>query len=139
MPETFQNNQIAAGHNNAAGLANIETLVDSAGRYFNPVKDLLNYSPGLPLIRGDGIVIYTGQISFTWETNLLWLEQWNYLYATLLSNSTSGLVTVKTRQYTTNTYANYNATLSIGAPNELQYKLGYIENFVWRFSRVTAL
>lgn len=139
MSETFQSHQIAAGHNNAAGLTNIETLTDSLGRRFKPVQDFMQFSLGIPLIRGDGITVPTGQISFKWTSNLLYLEQWYYLYNTLLSNSLSGLVTVRTRQFQPSTYANYNATLYINNPTELEYQLGYISNFTWNFTRVTVL
>ena len=139
MPETFQDNQISAGHNNTGGLVNVEALQDSAGRYFNPVKDLLNFSLGQMTLRGDGRTVPTGQQSFKWQSNLLWLEQWNYLYVTLLSSNVSGLVTVRTRRFVAATYANYNATLYIGDPTAQAYEQGYISNFVWEFTRVTAL
>lgn len=140
MPETFQDNQIATGHNNTAGLTNIEAiLVD--GNYFVAADDLGNWSFGTPVLYGDQTNGTQGIASTSWISGNITFAQYNYIYTTLLGGSISGRVTVRTRVNTPGTYANYNAILTIKSPAEIRANktaVGYI-NFVWEFTGMTLI
>lgn len=138
MPETFQNNQIASGANNVAGLVNIEAIAVS-GEYFVGVNDLGAWRVGSPVLYGDGVSGTQGFISTRWVSGHITLEQYNYLYTTILSNSISAWVTIKTRALNPATYANYSAILTIGTPDTLNKVLGSYLNFVWTFTRLELI
>lgn len=113
-------------------------MVDSAGVRFRSVDDLGKWNEGVDTIRGDGLIVPQGQASFEWVSGYITLEQWYYLYNTILSNSRSGLVTVKTRLYNPASYSDCNATLYIGNPPALQKGVNEYPNFRWQFTRVTT-
>ncbi|RMG82108.1 MAG: hypothetical protein D6712_15230 [Chloroflexi bacterium] len=130
-------NKIASGHNNTAGLTLIEELTDSDGVLFYPVNDRYQYQPGEFITRGDGIVIPIGLPTLQWQSHLT-LAQWDYIYTSLLGNTYSGTVTIRTRT-TTDTYANYNAILSITPPTDYDVLNGWINNFIWQFTHLEAI
>lgn len=138
MVEVFQLHAIAAGHDSTGSYAQIEAMEDSTGRRFAPVDDLGKWNEGIDTLRGDGIQVPQGETSFTWVSGFLTLEQWYYLYHDLLSDSRSGLVTVKTRLYNPASYSDCNATLYIGNPPNLQKGTNEYPAFRWEFSKVTT-
>jgi len=138
MVETFQDNQIAVGWDDAGSLANIEsTLVSS--HYFVAVDDLSGYQAGAPYVDGDGITKYNGFKVVTWISGHVTHAQYWYIHDTILAGAFSGKVTVRTRTASLASYANYNAILSIPLPAEVEWVAGAITDFVWTFSRLDAL
>jgi hypothetical protein len=139
MAETFQSNAIAAGHNNAAGLVNIETIADSAGRRIKAVMDMKSWRFGVRKVGGNGVVKSQGIASFQWVSDVLWLEQYYYIYTTILSSAISAPVTVTTRKLVIGTYNNYNAILTIPDPADIPSENDHYLKFIWQFTEVTAL
>lgn len=137
MAETFQQNQIASGNDNAAGLTNIETIAVD-GQRFAPVDDLGKWRGGNMVYR-NGLLIPQGYASTSWVSGSITLEQWYYLYHTILSDAVSGPVTIRTRKYDPAAYANYNAILYIGQPPDETKQVDRYTGFVWRFTKVVAL
>lgn len=139
MPETFQSNQIAIGHNNTAGLTNIEAIAVD-GIYFVVQDDLGKWNFGADVLYGNGINGTQGFQSTRWVSGVITLAQYAYIYNTILVGALSGLVTIRTRQLSATTYANYNATLTIPSPDKLDKTTsGDYQNFVWLFTHLTAL
>ncbi len=138
MAETFQNDQIAVGWNNAGNLANIEGITVSSHR-FEALDDLSGYEQGAPYVDGDGITKYNGFVKVLWISGHVTLAQYWYIHDTILAGAFSAKVTVKTRTASLATYANYNAILTIPLPAEVEWVSGAITDFVWTFSRLTAL
>lgn len=118
MP-AFTDYQIAAGHNNAAGLVKIGLIVPSSNIAFTEPVARPNWNPGIQRIRLDTISYSAGYRSQVWSMGFLTYAQYDYLLSTYCGGGQSGKVTVRTR-YRTTSYANYNATLSVPIPDELQ-------------------
>jgi len=138
MPETFQDNRIAVGHNNVAGLVNIESIAVE-GRYFTVVDDVGKWNHGVDVLYGDGLAGTQGIASTTWVCGHITLAQYDYIYTTLLGGSISGRVTIRTCRHKANTYANYNAVLTIASPNKLNKRNGVFTDFVWSFTGLTLI
>lgn len=101
------NNQIAAGNDNAGGLALVTTLTDGNGIYFQePLRWLDKQSRGLRVTRTNSTVARQGKQRLQWYSPVL-LAQYEYLV-----DNYEGLVTIKTSFYS-ETFANYNATLTL--------------------------
>jgi len=144
MPFLTLNNQIAAGHDNAGGLALVNTLVDADGVYLlNPINSLKKQTRGLRVTRCNGTTARQGFASVYWESPVL-LAQYEYL-----KDNYEGLVTIKTA-YHSKTFANYNAVLTLPDFNEMDALmfnsyggdptftgLGY--NLIWWFTALEAL
>ena len=114
MPSPKYSFSLAAGHNNAAGLVNVENILPSSDRYFWPPKTPGGFNPGELIGRADDIIVTVGYASFVWVFDVLTLAQYNYLITTYSTggNTYSGKVTVRTVN-AANSYANYNATMKI--------------------------
>lgn len=127
-------NQIASGWNNAAGLVNIETLVDSNGVYVAPLLygGLGNYTRGLRRVGSDGVVYYEGYAVKVWTSVFLTYLQYDVVLAY------SGKVTLRTR-LNSGSYANYNAVLTLPDTSELNGGIGYYRDVTWTFTRLEAL
>jgi hypothetical protein len=138
MAETFQNDQIVAGWNNAGTLVNIETITVSGTR-FEPVDDLSGYEPGAPYVDGDGITKYNGFARLTWISGSVTHAQYWYIHDTILAGAFSGKVTVKTRTASLASYANYNAILTIDPSTAINWVAGAVSDFVWKFVLREAL
>lgn len=114
---TLLDYQLAAGHNNAAGLVNVENMT-SGGYTLHAPTGLGTYSPGEEVVRGDGSITYDGQASVIWEFDLLEPTLLEYLSTTFCAGGYTGLVTVRTRTRSTG-YANYNARMIVPTPREI--------------------
>lgn len=137
MPELTDLTSIAAGHDNAGGLALITSLSASSIPFietlsvpkptYGNLRTKANAAPG-----------YDGFKSIQWTSGLLWLPQF-----ALLRSTYEGLVTIKS-PFEGVTWANYNAILTIGniseyeVVNETRYGFAIV-NFVWRFTKVQAI
>lgn len=103
---------IAAGHDNAVNLVNIETIKPTGDKFFVPPQAYSTFDDGILRVRGDGARYTTGRKLFTWPFRVLTAAQYRYLMTnyTTGGNSYSGPVTVKTRK-PSGAYETYNATL----------------------------
>lgn len=139
MVETFQENEIAAGHDNIAGLTNIEgILVDS--QYFEPVNDLGKWSGGVGTLRGsDGVTVAQGFESTSWAVGRITVPQWYYLFSNILGGKRSGPVTIKTQRYNPGFYVYCNTILNIGDPPALSRGVNDYFPFVYRYTRIKIL
>ena len=135
MVETFQYTKIAKGYDNIAGLTNLEEL-SAGGRYFCIVNDLGAWSDGTGVLRGDGVTQDQGFASTSWAAGYLSLEQWLYLYRTILRGNRSGPVTIQTRRYDPDHWVICNAILDIGQPPTLTRPLREYHPFIYRFTRI---
>ena len=143
--DAFNDNQIAKGHNNFAGLTNIELILVDRD-YFLRVHDFPFYRKGQDRITGDGIIRGDGYDTTRWLANGITFAQWWYLYTTILGGSRSGNVTIKTRHWAVpmNTtmserYVIANAVLALGPPPDIERApLGYPQ-FVYNFSKISIL
>lgn len=117
MP-AFQDNQIAAGHNNTAGLTNIGLIVPASHIAFPEPVVMPYHNPGILKIRTDGAVATIGFPSQVWMMPFLTYTHYDYLLETYCGDGYSGKVTIRTR-IRKNPYANYNATLVVPTPEEL--------------------
>lgn len=137
---TFQSYALAAGLNNAAGLANIETafplyqgnplIVQGRGRFI----------PGLLRVRADFQHYLTGITMFTWLIPVMGINQYLYLQSTYSTggNSYSGKVTAKTRKVD-DTYGNFSAIYRIPTPDLLERRQDAFLNVEIVFSVEAAL
>lgn len=114
MP-TFTEYKIAAGNNNAAGLALIGGITATNDIPFAEPAAQQNYRPGRLVLRLDTLTSEVGINSQMWMMGLTWL-QYTYLRATYCGGRYSGKVTIRTR-WQGGSYANYNATLHIPTEN----------------------
>lgn len=108
------NYQIAAGHDNAAGLALITSLSDSDGNAFAEPTALPNVGRGSLLTLIGGKSGYQGFGTMRLSSPMLYSQ---YLY---LVNNFEGFVTVKI-PYMSLTWSNFNAVLQLPAPEEMSY------------------
>ena len=115
MATITPNAQIAAGNNNAGGLARFDAIADANGVYFLMPKQLPFRVRGERRFRLNSTVARVGGNS----TSLLFTAMTLAQYALMLSTY-EGLVTVKLA-LTSTTYANYNATLFMPDENELAF------------------
>jgi hypothetical protein len=139
------NAQIAAGNNNAVGLAAITGLSDANGVLFIEPRTLAEQSRGQRVTRANGTVARLGYSRTVWTSNLL-LAQWKYLKDTY-----EGLVTVKLALAGSATFANYNAVLTLqdfeemtyvvfaGAPHDTGFIGSGFAAAQWIFTRLEAL
>jgi hypothetical protein len=143
MPYLTTNYQIAAGNDNAGGLALVTTLSDGNGVYFKEPQGLDKQSRGLRVYRANGTVARQGHNWVYWTSPVL-LAQYEYL-----KDNYEGLVTIKTA-FHSETFANYNAVLTLpdfGELDQVSFRgssddptftgLGYW--LIWWFTKVEAL
>lgn len=132
---------IADGHNNAAGLTNIESL-SAGGKAFYPVVGVGTYDPGIREFRGNQTTSFNGSPSLNWVSSLTWAQYEKVLndYCDLVNSepSYSGLVTIRTRT-TGSAYANFNAQLILPPPIELQRNYTLYIPVKWTFIGLEAL
>lgn len=119
----FQQYKIAAGWNNAAGLANVE---DQFPRYQNKpliVRGRGGFSPGVRRIRGNFSVSYSGKQIIRWRIRVMGINQYNYWQAnyTTGGNSYSGKNTIRSRNGS-DSFANYSVTSQLPSPDTLETK-----------------
>jgi hypothetical protein len=130
--------KIAAGHNNAGSLVNIESITPSGDRHFFPPEGFNNFNPGQANIRGDGLIGRSGSPSCFWVFSAMTRKQVAYLRTTYCNGGYSGFVTIATRPDTI-AYANYNAVMILPDPDATnRHFLGY-EDYRIQFTQLVAL
>lgn len=123
MPSFTPNYQIAAGHDNAGGLTAVSSLTDANSVSLVMPRAIPYHEAGELVIRTNASPAYRGYDSQDWEFSVLLLAQY-----TLLRNTYTGLVTVKTTLDGA-TFANYNASAWIDEKSAGQY--GYAQGSVY--------
>ena len=137
MPELTVETKIAAGNNNAAGLALVSSLSASGIPFLEPLS-ISKQSRGELRVKANGVPDYSGFKSLQWTSGLLWLPQWAYLRANF-----EGPVTIRC-PFEGTTWSNFNGVLTLGnledyeLVNETQYGWA-IKDFRWAFTRVSPL
>lgn len=140
----FNQNMIAKGYNNFAGLTNIELIaVDgySAEPYLSRVNDL-----GIQTQRkttGDGVVSRDGFATTQWLAPYMSFAQRTYIKYNILDGNDSGKVTIKTRlddvpfdSTMSDIYVITNAILTLPQiPDSDQYVYG-LRQFTYDYSRI---
>ena len=134
--------QIAAGHDNEAGLVAWENLIaDDATRYMIPPTIRGGFNPGQILIRGDGTEYLAGHQSlaqvFTWVSYAEDLMLQEDICGAV--GSYSGPVTLRARLSPAGSYANYNAIIHLPKPNERDEAVGRINNYRILYTRLTVI
>lgn len=150
MPYLTTAYQIAAGNNNAGGLTAITSLSDANGISFVEPFGLGLQTRGQRQTRANGTIARRGFPRAIWTSNLL-LAQWEYLKDTYEAGAaTAGLVTVRLA-LSGDTFANYNAVLTLQEFEEMEYTVfaadGTVADFTgpgfrnaqWLFTRLEAL
>jgi hypothetical protein len=138
-----QGNMIAAGWNNY-NLVNIETIL-SSGSKFEMTRDIGLWQEGQPYRDGVGIQRFTGYSHARWESSIITMPQYYYLFNTILGNKYSGKVTIRTRKYWAHEYVIANAILTLPQLNEISISdnervgVGGYAPFVWEFTRVEVI
>jgi len=135
----YQDHQIAAGHDNAAGLVNIEDITDGSGYAFLFVRSVGQYVPGelVPTLNVSIAVLGVTKITWTWAA--LRTSQYEYLKDTYGGGGYTGLVTIRTTTTVKGTYANYNARMLLKPEAELQWFPPYYRDVAVDFIDLEAL
>lgn len=135
--------QIAAAHNNTGGLTAIEDALTTDSVAKATVQSWGNFSLGEKRFRADGTLYHVGFPSTTWIFSIMSFTQYEAIQNTYCGayGAFSGLVTIKTNTVRATTYGNYNATLLLPHPNELQKSpsLKYYLNVPIRFIHMVGL
>jgi hypothetical protein len=136
----FNDYRIAVGHNNAAGLVNIESITPSGDEPFDAPDGLGKYrlSPNR-VVRGNGLMFHQGLPSTRWEFATITQAQVRYLMETYCSNGYSGFVTIRTQTDNKEVYANFNAVMNLTDPSENSLIYPIYENYIVSFTRMVAL
>lgn len=113
--------QIAAGWNNAAGLADVNTLGPVGGEKLNMPRAFPLVNAGTRRYRGDLTSTISGTVVQRWDFTAAYYDQYIYVKETFCGTGRtySGKVTIRTRLYDTDTYANYNAVLEVPFQSEI--------------------
>lgn len=123
--------QIAAGHNNAAGLVSIASIIAPGdSRPFVAPSAWFNYSPGEFLIRLDQTRYIRGTPNTAFIFSFMTKNQWVYLSDTYCGGGYTGNVTIRTRLRDPNNYSNNNAIMYLPSPAETTPRLGRIGNSI---------
>lgn len=141
MAETFQDNKIAAGWNNAGNLINIEAIA-VGGVYYTTPDDLSGVQPGQPYVDGDGLTKFNGfPLAIWFMGSMNYAQYWNIRNsATIHNGAFSAKVTVRTRvSNDSTTYANYNAIGTIPIIAAARATTDVIPRLPWTFSQLVAL
>lgn len=114
MVFALQKHAIGVGHGVAlASLTNWESIKPTGAPYFNPVKSWGNYKPGIFRKNGLGRLVTIGDPSTQWEWTGVYNKQFRYVMDTYCNGGYDGLVTIYTITDTPQTYARFNATLTL--------------------------
>lgn len=137
---TFQDYQLAAGHDNAGGLTNVETTIPASQQQTFLPQGRGNFDEGVLRVRGDGLTYLTGFQAFSWPLDVLPYAQWDFMRTTYTTggNSFSGKVTVRTRLID-GTYANFNALLHLPEPPDETKKFVALRDTEILFTRAVAI
>jgi hypothetical protein len=119
--------QIAAGHDNQAGLTRIESITAPGDtRPFTYPRAWYHFNPGQFAIRSDGSFYLRGKAVTAWTFTFLTKLQYQYLSDTYCGGDYDGDVTVKTPLRTDNTNAIINARMRLPKPSETEARLGKV-------------
>jgi hypothetical protein len=132
--------RIAAGHNNTAGLVNVEDIAPPGDRAFYPPSAYSSYNVGAIRLRLDGTAYTAGMPSVEWLFDVMTRAQWRYLQDTYTvgGNSHSGKVTVRTRDMD-GAYTNYNAVMILPRLVDLERSFTLYRRVIVRFIRLEAV
>jgi hypothetical protein len=121
MAQIIPDHQIAAGNNNAAGLAKFTAINDSNGIAFVMPRGLPTRTRGELRFRVDGTAARVGKNSYEWRFSVMTLDQYSTMLSTYGADSaTNGLITARIA-FTSTSFANYNAVLRMPDESELEY------------------
>lgn len=102
---------IASGHDNAAGLTALTSLIPSGGTAIRNPFSYGSYRPGVRRVRPDGVAYNTGFAEAVWTFRVLFGDQYNLLNDDYANDETNGnKVTVRTPG-PDGAFANYNARI----------------------------
>lgn len=135
--------QIAAGHDNEAGFATLESVLAPTVTRFGTAQHYAFYQPGELRAKGNGVRFARGYPSTQWVISLLtWAQHYNLLNTYCSTTTYSGLVTIRTTADNPDAYANFNATLRLPTPSEFQPDVidgnPIIRNYTMRFTRMES-
>jgi hypothetical protein len=132
---------LAVGHNNAAGLQNIENLFFSSGVliHYQPKAEIV--PRGVERITLDLNSHYTGLREIRWSFSVLPFALFSLLVTTFLTDFTTASANVTLRTVgIQHTFANYNAVMVAPNPNEDYIRRGdYVLNLNLTFRIVADL
>lgn len=144
----FPEYQLAAGNNNAAGLTAIETILAGYGTIQNsfpavPPAAWGRYSKSnVASVRPNGRLFFRGFPSADWPLGFILWAQIEGLRTNYCGGGYSGLVTLRTRTDTHDTYSNFNGVLTLKQLADYpanQVRSTGIQDYVLTFSRMVAL
>jgi hypothetical protein len=115
MATITPDNQIAANHNNAAGLQRWDAVTDANGVKFLMPKNWPYRSRGQRRFRLNGTTGFLGLDATRLLFGAMTLSQYAYILSTY-----EGLVTVRI-PFTSTSYTNYNAVLTMPDENDLEF------------------
>lgn len=134
--------RIASGWNNASALTGLEgVFVANDFLPFKTFKSWGTYSPGDPVVRGDGTIVFDGYPSCSWVFGIITRLQVQYLQDTYCGGGYSGKVTIRTSTDNVNAttalpaYENYSAVMRLSPVGERKY----YKQYVISFTRLVAL
>jgi hypothetical protein len=140
MVFALQKHAIGVGYGVAlASLTNWEAIVPSGTVRFNPVKSWGNYSPGILRKNSLGRVVTIGDPSTRWEWTGVYNKQFRYVMTTYCNSGYDGLVTIYTITDTPQTYARFNAILTLPQLTELDWRGRATRTVRLEFTRMEAL
>jgi hypothetical protein len=112
---------LAAGNNNAGGLALVTALTTPSGFKFPAPRALGAYLRGVVQQRESGLLSIAGKPSIVWTWDVAETDEYYaYLSSTYCAGGLSGLVTVRTSTTQAGTYANFNAIMQIKQHGEVE-------------------
>lgn len=123
MATIAKNYQMAAGHDNTAGLELVNILTDANGVRFVMPRGLPFRSRGERRYRTDGSIARVGFDQVQWHFSAMTLAQYAYMIATY-----EGLVTIH-HPLTSTVFANFNASLWL--PDEIDMNYGVLNGSVY--------
>ena len=144
----YEQYQLAAGNNNAAGLSPIETILAgyeaiSVGLPSVPPQAWGTFQKSNNIaIRGNGRALFRGFPFSTWPFGFISFTQIEGLRTNYCGGGYDGFVTVRTRTDTHATYANFNAVMTLpqlGSIPQSSYRHNGIISYTITFTRMVAL
>jgi hypothetical protein len=114
MVFALQKHAIGVGYGVAlASLVNWESITPTGTVHFNPVKSWGNYKDGVPRKNSVGRIVMMGEKSTAWDWTGVYNKQFRYVMDTYCNGMYDGLVTIYTITSTPQTYARFNAILTL--------------------------
>lgn len=140
MAFPLQKHAIGVGYGVAlASLVNWETITPGGTVPFSPVKAWGNYTKGVKRVRQDGMLYIAGDDSLGWLWTGVYHKQFAYVMTTYCNGGYTGKVTIYTITETPDTYARFNAILTLPLLSELDWQGRATRTVSLLFSRLAAL